>query len=81
VSNGVVYVGDSDGTIYGLSSSTGDVVWSAKAGKTILAPDEDGDIDVLIGLGVGSNELVVPAGGRLVAFGSQASIRAIYQTL
>ncbi|MFZ0666874.1 MAG: PQQ-binding-like beta-propeller repeat protein [Acidimicrobiales bacterium] len=70
VSNGVVYVGDSDGTIYGLSSSTGDVVWSAMAGKTILGPDEDGDIDVMVGLGIGSNELVVPAGRRLVAFGS-----------
>jgi outer membrane protein assembly factor BamB len=70
VSNGVVYVGGSDGTISGLSSNTGEVVWSAKAGKTIGAPDEDGDIDVLIGLGIGGNELVVPAGRRLVAFGS-----------
>lgn len=70
VSDGVVYVGDSDGTIDGLSSETGQVVWSSKAGNAIVGPDEDGDIDVLVGLGIGDNELLVPAGRQFVAFGA-----------
>jgi outer membrane protein assembly factor BamB len=68
VSGGVVYMGDSDGTVYGVSASSGKQVWSGVAGSTILAPDEQ-NADVLIGMAVGGGELVVPAGNQLSAFG------------
>lgn len=64
----VVYVGDTDGTVYGLSARTGDVVWSQRAGNQIVQPDEH-DEDTLVGLAIGDGKLFVPAGRKLVAFG------------
>jgi outer membrane protein assembly factor BamB len=67
VSGGTVFVGAGNGTVYGVSASTGKQVWSGKAGSVILAPDEQND-DVLAGLAVGNGLLVVPAGRTLTAF-------------
>jgi outer membrane protein assembly factor BamB len=67
VSNGVVYAGGSDGTVYGVSAATGEEVWSGKAGKSILGPDEH-NADILVGLAIGENLLVVPAANKLTAF-------------
>jgi outer membrane protein assembly factor BamB len=68
VNGGVVYVGSSDGTVYGISASAGTQVWSGTAGSTILGPDEQ-NADVLIGMSIGCGLLVVPAGNALTAFG------------
>ena len=68
VSNGVVYEGSDNGTVYGVSASTGRRVWSGKAGSAILGPDEQ-DADVLVGLAVGGGLLVVPADNQVSAFG------------
>ena len=69
VNDGVVYVGSSDGTVYGVSARSGSKVWSGTAGSTILAPDEQ-NVDVLVGIAVGGGLLVVPAGNVLTAFGA-----------
>jgi outer membrane protein assembly factor BamB len=68
VSNGVVYEGSQDGTVYGVSASTGRQVWSGKAGPGILRPDEQ-NADVLVGMAIGGGLLVVPAGHQISAFG------------
>lgn len=67
VSGDTVFVGGSNGTVYGVSASTGAQVWSGTAGNTILGPDEQ-NADVLIGTAVSGNMLVVPAGNMLTAF-------------
>jgi outer membrane protein assembly factor BamB len=64
VSGGVVYCGGSDGTVYGLSASTGVQVWAGTAGSTILP-----NADVVVGMAIGGGLLVVPAGNALTAFG------------
>jgi outer membrane protein assembly factor BamB len=69
VSNGVVYEGSQNGTVYGVSVSTGRRVWSGKAGSVILGPDEQ-NADVLVGMAIGGGLLVVPAGHQLTAFGA-----------
>jgi outer membrane protein assembly factor BamB len=69
VSGGVVFVGGSDGTVYGVSASSGTQVWTGTAGSTILGPDEQ-NADVLIGMTIGGGLLVVPAGNVLTAFGT-----------
>lgn len=68
VSGGVVFVGSSTGTVYGVSATSGTQVWSGTAGSTIFAPDERG-YSVLAGIGIGGGLLVVPAGNALTAFG------------
>ncbi len=68
VSGGVVFVGSSDGTVYGVSASSGTEVWAGTAGSTIAGPDEQ-NADVLVGMAVGGGLLVVPAGNALTAFG------------
>ena len=67
VNNGVVYVGNSSGTVYGVSASSGTKLWSRTAGPSISA-DEYSPV-VLAGLTVGGGLLVVPAGSVLTAFG------------
>jgi outer membrane protein assembly factor BamB len=62
------YVGSSSGTIYGLSVTTGTVVWSADVGSAIPAPDEQNVTQPLTGLGAGQGLLVVPAGNVLAAY-------------
>jgi len=68
VSGGVVFVGSSNGTVYGVSASSGTQVWAGAAGSTIAGPDEQ-NADVLVGMAVGGGLLVVPAGNALTAFG------------
>jgi outer membrane protein assembly factor BamB len=68
VAGKVIYVGSSNGTVYGVSATSGQQVWSGSAGTTILAPDEQ-NADILTGLGVAGGLLVVPAGDALTAFG------------
>jgi outer membrane protein assembly factor BamB len=69
LSNGVVYVGSSTGTVYGVSVKTHTRIWSARAGAAIVGPDEQ-NADVLAGLGIGGGLLVVPAANVLTAFGN-----------
>jgi outer membrane protein assembly factor BamB len=68
VDGGVVFAGSSDGTVYGVSASSGAQVWSGTAGSTILPPDEQ-NADVLVGMAIGGGLLVVPSGNALTAFG------------
>jgi hypothetical protein len=63
-----VFVGSSAGTVYGVSTNTGQQVSAGVAGSTILGPDEH-NADVLVGMAVGDGLLIVPAGGKLTAFG------------
>jgi outer membrane protein assembly factor BamB len=67
VDGSVVYVGSSDGRVYGVSATTGHQVWSGRAGSQILGPDEQ-NADVLIGMAAAGGRLVVPAGRSLTAF-------------
>ncbi len=69
VSGGVVFAGSSNGTVYGISASSGTKVWSGTAGAVILGPDEQ-NADVLVGMAIGGGLLVVPAGNALAAFGN-----------
>jgi outer membrane protein assembly factor BamB len=64
-----VYVGSSSGLLYGLSLTSGRVVWSTNVGAPVSAPDEQNAF-VLAGLGAGRGLLAVPAGNLLVAYGS-----------
>jgi outer membrane protein assembly factor BamB len=68
VSGSVVFEGSSNGTVYGVSASTGAQVWSAKAGSRIVGVNESTSV-VLVGMAVGDGLLVVPAGTALTAFG------------
>jgi outer membrane protein assembly factor BamB len=63
-----VYVGSSSGELYGLSVTSGSVVWSTNVGSAISAPDEQNVAQPLTGLGAGQGLLVVPAGDSLVAY-------------
>lgn len=68
VSGGTVFVGSGNGTVYGVSATTGKRIWSGSAGPEILGPDEQ-NADVLAGLAIGNGLLVVPAGRSLTGFG------------
>jgi outer membrane protein assembly factor BamB len=61
ISNGVVYVANVSGTIFGVSAATGTQVWSGTAG--------DGEAQG-IGLAIGGGLLLVPAGSTVTAFGN-----------
>jgi outer membrane protein assembly factor BamB len=67
VSGGTVFVGSGNGTVFGVSATTGKQVWSGKAGSVILPPDEQ-NADVLVGMAAANGLLVVPAGRSLTAF-------------
>src|SRR5262249_45472088 len=69
VNNGVVYVGSSTGTVYGVSVKSHTTIWSAAAGSAIVGPDEQNP-DVLIGMAIGGGLLAVPAANVLTAFGN-----------
>jgi outer membrane protein assembly factor BamB len=69
VNNGVVYVGSSTGTVYGVSVKSHTKIWSATAGSAIVGPDEQ-NADVLVGMAIGGGLLVVPAANVLTAFGN-----------
>ena len=68
VNNGVVYVGSSTGTVYGISVRSHTKIWHATAGPAIVGPDEF-NADVLVGMAIGGGLLVVPAANVLTAFG------------
>jgi outer membrane protein assembly factor BamB len=68
VAGGAVFVGSSTGTVYAVSATSGQQLWSGVAGSVILGPDEQ-NADVLVGMAVGDGLLVVPAGNALTAFG------------
>src|SRR5207247_5505960 len=65
--SGVVYIGSSSGTLYGLSAPTGTLRWSGNVGAAMSRPDPT-FADVLTGFGAAEGTLVVPAGARLVAY-------------
>jgi outer membrane protein assembly factor BamB len=67
VAGGAVFVGSTTGTVYAVSATTGQQIWSGVAGSVIVGPDEQ-NADVLVGLAVGDGLLVVPAGNALAAF-------------
>jgi len=62
-----VVTASTSGTVYALSVSSGNVVWTGNAGTSIVGPDEQ-NANQLAGLGVGEGWLVVPAGSTLVAW-------------
>ncbi len=67
VVNGVLYVGSSSGTLYGLDAAIGTLRWSGSVGAAMSRPDPT-FADVLTGFGAAEGTLVVPAGARLVAY-------------
>lgn len=67
VSGGVVYIGSSSGSVYGVSASSGAKVWSRSAGS-VIAGTEESQSGVLIGMSISGGLLVVPAGNALTAF-------------
>jgi outer membrane protein assembly factor BamB len=69
---GVVYVGSSTGTLYGLDETTGTVVWSDAVGSAFTSTwhDEEFPMDVVTSIGAAEGFLVAPAGKRLVAYGA-----------
>jgi len=66
VSGGIVYEGSSTGTVYGVATRSGNMVWSGQAGSEIQA---DGFGAPVIGMAIGGGLLVVPADNVLTAFG------------
>jgi outer membrane protein assembly factor BamB len=70
VVDSTVYVGSSNGMLYGLGLRKGNVVWSTNVGAGIPGPDEQNVSQPLTGLGAGQGLLVVPAGNQLSAYGS-----------
>jgi outer membrane protein assembly factor BamB len=67
VANGVVYVGSTNGNLYGVDAAQGAQLWTAAAGSAISAPDGIFATE-LTGLAIGEGWLLVPAGTRLVAY-------------
>ena len=68
VAAGTVFVGSSSGNLYGLSSATGAITWSANVGSAIAAPDEQNVSQPLTGLATAGGLLVVPADRTLSAY-------------
>ena len=69
VVNRTAYVGSGSGRIYGLSLRSGRPRWRVDLGDPVPAPQEPGQI--LSGLAAGNGMLLVPALGRLVAYGGR----------
>jgi len=67
VVNGVVYVGSSTGTLYGLDATNGTLRWFGSVGAAMSGPDPF-FADELTGFGAAEGTLVVPAGTHLVAY-------------
>lgn len=63
-----VIIGSSTGTVYAVSASNGNVIWSGSAGASIEGPDEQNVSRPLTGLGAGEGYLVVPAGKVLTGW-------------
>jgi outer membrane protein assembly factor BamB len=69
VVNGVIYIGESGGTLWALNRM-GRPVWSTWVGAELAAPDEQNASQPLTGLGAGEGLVVVPAVDLLVAYGN-----------
>jgi len=63
-----VFIAGTSGNVYALSAAGGAVVWTAKAGSGVPAPDEQNVSQPLTGLAESGGLLLVPAGTTLVAF-------------
>jgi len=63
--NGVLFVGSSTGTLYGLNESNGAILWSDSAGTSLSGISYEWPLS---DMNAGDNSLLVPAGTRLVAF-------------
>jgi outer membrane protein assembly factor BamB len=68
VVNGTVYVGSSNGALYGLDPTTGATRWSDTLPWAVTAGGESGLVQPTAGMGAGNNALVVPAGTHLVCY-------------
>jgi outer membrane protein assembly factor BamB len=68
VVNGMVIEGSKGGRLYFLDAMTGDRLWSTRIGAQLHAPNEYDVRGPLTGLGAGENILVIPAGGKIVAY-------------
>lgn len=68
VAGNLVLVAGTSGKVYGLSVTSGAVLWSASAGAAVAAPDEQNVSQPLTGLAESGGLLLVPAGDTLVAF-------------
>jgi outer membrane protein assembly factor BamB len=67
VANGVVYVGSTNGNLYGLDAVSGTLLWTTAIGSAMSMPDP-WFAPELTDLAVGEGWLLVPAGTRLVAY-------------
>ena len=70
VVSGRIFVGSSDGTLYGIDESTGSAVWSDEVGTPFgLIDDEGGGNAKPAALAAAGGLLVAPAGTSLVVYG------------
>ena len=65
--NGVVYVGSTDGNLYGVDASHGTQLWTTNVGSGMSTPDAI-FAPALTGFALGEGWLRIPAGTRLVAY-------------
>jgi outer membrane protein assembly factor BamB len=69
--NGVVYIGSTQGTLFGVSEQTGKQVWSGPLGAAVHDWDDPGaNLGMFGGPALGGGLLLIPAGTRLIAFRS-----------
>ncbi len=66
--NQYVFVGSSSGNVYGLDTTTGQVVWQTNVGATIPPGSNGGSRTPASGLSAGDGLLVIPAGTKLIAY-------------
>jgi outer membrane protein assembly factor BamB len=72
IAGDTAYVGGKSGRVYGVDLATGRERWHADTGQPVRPPDW-WDNSVKPGLAVGGGMLIVPATGRLVAYGAAKS--------
>lgn len=72
IANGAVFEGTANGNLVAYGEDSGNVLWQANVGSAFEAPDEGEAIEPLTGLAAAGGLVVVPASGRLVAFGSES---------
>jgi outer membrane protein assembly factor BamB len=70
VVDNVVFVGSTNGYMYGLDCATGKGRWKAYVGS-VESPDEQNLVEPLTGLAAGDGLIVIPATNVLVAFASR----------
>jgi outer membrane protein assembly factor BamB len=66
VVNGDVYVGSSDGNVYGVNAGTGAQLWSFATGGSVLSSPAVANGDVYVGSGDGNVYALNPATGTVV---------------